>query len=144
MVTEFMAYAGQDLPTSPNLPDKDVRVLRIKLIAEELAELAAASNVEVVLNIDGVHYRSNVQKYLGEHDPRIVDAADAIADLLYVVYGAAIAWGIRIDPVFGEVHSSNMSKFIDGHRREDGKWQKGPSYKPARIKEVLDAQRQNG
>lgn len=140
MVQEFMAFAGQELPIRAMLPVHDVRVLRLKLIAEELAELGTASNIEVVINVDGMPYRSKTGK-IGDHDPLIEDAADAIADLLYVVYGAAIAWGIRIDPIFGEVHRSNMTKFIDGTFREDGKYVKGPAYEPARIKEVLEAQR---
>lgn len=134
-----MVYAGQNIPIRAELPDKDVRILRLKLIAEELVELASASNIEVIVNVDGTSYRSKTVKAIGDHDPMIVDATDAIADLLYVVYGAAVAWGIRIDPIFGEVHRSNMTKFIDGHVNESGKYVKGPSYEPARIAEVLHA-----
>lgn len=134
-----MAYAGQDLPAQAMLPAKDVRILRLKLIAEELVELAEASNIEVVINVDGTQYRSRITQAIGHHGALIEGAADAIADLLYVVYGAAVAWGIRIDPIFGEVHRSNMTKFIDGHVNESGKYVKGPSYEPARIKEILDA-----
>lgn len=139
MVQEFMAHAGQDLPGQAMLPGKDVRILRLKLIAEELVELASASNIEVVINVDGTGYRSKVTQTVGNHEPLIIDAADAIADLLYVVYGTAVAWGIKIDPIFGEVHRSNMTKFIDGRLGPTGKWEKGPSYEPARIKEILDA-----
>lgn len=43
---------------------------------------------------------------------------------------------LPIEEVFDEIHRSNMTKFIDGHRREDGKWIKGPSYTPANLEFV--------
>lgn len=131
MVREFMQAAGQDTPDEPTQPGKHINILRLKLILEEAREFGEAVGLQ--FDLIPVYEKGE----LVDH----VKVADAIADLLYVVYGAAVAYGIQIDPVFGEVHRSNMSKFIDGHRREDGKWVKGPSYSPARIKEVLDAQR---
>jgi predicted HAD superfamily Cof-like phosphohydrolase len=62
--------------------------------------------------------------------------AKEIADLLYVAYGMASAFGIPIDTVFKEVHRSNMSKLgPDGKpvKRADGKVTKGPNYKPADL-----------
>lgn len=58
--------------------------------------------------------------------------AKELADLLYVVYGTAVSFGIPIDDVFDEVHRSNMSKLVDGKplKREDGKVLKGPNYTP--------------
>lgn len=142
MVEEFMAYAGQPIPTENVVPFADDRILRLKLIAEELVELASASNIEIIINVDGTSYRSQIStSKKGPSYERIIEAADAIADLLYVVYGAAVAWGIKIDPIFGEIHRSNMSKFIDGKLGPTGKYVKGPSYSPARIREVLDAQK---
>jgi predicted HAD superfamily Cof-like phosphohydrolase len=70
----------------------------------------------------------------------VTGAADALADLLYVVYGAALEWGIPLDDVFVEVHRSNMSKvWPDGtvHYREDGKVLKPPTYSPADVAKVL-------
>lgn len=46
---------------------------------------------------------------------------------------------VSLQMLFDEVHDSNMSKFIDGHRDEStGKWIKGPSYRPADIKSVVE------
>jgi NTP pyrophosphatase (non-canonical NTP hydrolase) len=62
--------------------------------------------------------------------------AKEIADLLYVAYGTAAAFGIPIDTVFAEVHRSNMSKLgPDGKpvKRADGKVTKGLNYKPADL-----------
>ena len=41
------------------------------------------------------------------------EARDAIADMLYVVYGAADAFGINADSDFNDVHQSNMSKLCN-------------------------------
>ena len=66
--------------------------------------------------------------------------AKELADLLYVVYGAADSLGIPLDVAFREVHRSNMSKFgPDGKaiRRDDGKVLKGPNYSPADMSVTL-------
>ncbi|MGW8180765.1 MAG: pyrophosphohydrolase domain-containing protein [bacterium] len=62
-----------------------------------------------------------------------VAVADALGDLAYVVYGAAISIGIDLDSVVDEIHRSNMTKLNpDGTPvlREDGKILKGPNYEP--------------
>jgi predicted HAD superfamily Cof-like phosphohydrolase len=64
----------------------------------------------------------------------IVEVADAIADLLYVVYGAARTFGIPVREVFAEVHRSNMTKLdLNGEPivRSDGKVMKGPNSSPS-------------
>lgn len=140
MVTEFMLATGrQYVPQKPEIPDKTSRELRVKLMLEEVLEFAHASGVAVSLwaydlNLEGV-------KVYCTREPDLEKVADAIADELYVTYGAAVSWGIKIDPVFGEVHRANMTKFgPGGHAREDGKWQKPPDWTPPRIREVLEAQ----
>jgi predicted HAD superfamily Cof-like phosphohydrolase len=74
-------------------------------------------------------------------DQNWVEIIDAICDLLYVTYGAAIAMGIDINPFFEEVHRSNMSKLdpVTGRPiyREDGKILKPSTYSPADLKKVL-------
>ncbi|MEC4681184.1 MAG: hypothetical protein VST67_10880, partial [Nitrospirota bacterium] len=65
--------------------------------------------------------------------------AKELADLLYVVYGTAVSLGIDLEPVFKEVHRSNMSK-VGGYKREDGKWVKPPTYSPASLEDILETQ----
>lgn len=43
-------------------------------------------------------------------DENMVEVADALADILYVVYGAGSAFGIDLDEAFRLVHDSNMTK----------------------------------
>ena len=66
--------------------------------------------------------------------------ADALADLVYVCFGAAIEAGIDLNMVLREVHASNLRKIWDDgtiHTRPDGKVIKPPTWTPPNIKEVL-------
>lgn len=96
----------------------EVKELRCAIVEEEAGELRAA--VEA-----------------GD----LVEVADAIADLLYVTYGAALTFGIPIEEVFTEVHRSNMTKVgPDGEvaRGPNGKILKGPDFDPPRLAPILD------
>lgn len=116
-VAEFMRKAGQEVPVKPKWPADETLDLRMDLILEEVEELGLA-----ITDKDFVKY------------------ADGIIDLLYVVIGAGLAAGLNLEPFWQEVQRSNMSKFIDGYRREDGKWIKGPSYTPADLAPILEEQ----
>jgi predicted HAD superfamily Cof-like phosphohydrolase len=73
----------------------------------------------------------------------IVGIADALADIVYVAYGAAVTYGIDLDAALREVHRSNMSKLDDQGRpvyREDGKVLKSARYTPPDIAGVLSRQ----
>ncbi len=145
-IKEFMLLAGQDCPDSPTIPDSATRQLRIKLILEELLELAEASGFDIVVKAADstgfIKTKLDVNKveFVPAGEPDIVEISDSVVDLEYVVLGAGLSYGLDLEPLFEEVHDSNMSKFIDGFRREDGKWQKGPSYRPADLKPIIDSQ----
>jgi predicted HAD superfamily Cof-like phosphohydrolase len=116
-VREFMESFGQEVKASPEFPSDEIVSLRTSLIEEELNELK-----EAVQQKD------------------IVEVADALTDLLYVVYGAGLAYGIDLDDCFREVHVSNMSKLgPDGKPiyREDGKVMKSDQYKPPKLRPIL-------
>jgi predicted HAD superfamily Cof-like phosphohydrolase len=73
----------------------------------------------------------------------LVEVADALGDMLYILCGTIIEHGMqyKIEEVFNEIQRSNMSKLgADGNPiyREDGKVLKGPSYFKPNIKEILD------
>ena len=87
LVGDFMEAFGQKVELEPTWPDFNTRELRLELIQEELDELSDA---------------------IADRD--MIQIADALTDLLYVVYGAGHAFGIDLDECFQEVHSSNMSK----------------------------------
>ena len=119
LVGDFMEAFGQSVQVDPTWPDFNTRELRIELIQEELEELS-----------DAVADRDMVQ------------IADALTDLLYVVYGAGHSFGIDLDECFQEVHASNMSKLGEDGRpiyRDDGKVLKGPSFFQPDLEGILGA-----
>ena len=115
-VKDFHIAFGQRVGEKPELPDSKERTLRMKLLAEEMYEDTAAEN-----------------------DNDIVEIADALADIIYIACGTAVAYGIPLDDVFEEVHASNMAKLVDGKPiyREDGKVLKPEGWKPPDIESVL-------
>jgi predicted HAD superfamily Cof-like phosphohydrolase len=76
-------------------------------------------------------------------DADIVGIADALADIVYVIYGTAVTYGIDLNRVLAEVHRSNMSK-LDGNGkpliRDDGKVIKSEQYFPPDVAGVLKLQ----
>lgn len=134
MVREFHETFGHPVASSPNLSTTAVSdsllKLRLDLIAEEFFELVAATIGE-----DAAQLMSDRWAEVGvvsEDSPRdVVETADALADMEYVIHGFALAAGIPLPKVVEEVHASNMSKLgEDGNPiyREDGKVLKGPRY----------------
>lgn len=68
----------------------------------------------------------------------VVEVADALADLLYVVHGTALVHGIPLDAVFAEVHRSNLTK-VGGQAIGPGtKAPKPEGYRPPRIRPLLE------
>ena len=70
----------------------------------------------------------------------MVAVADALTDLLYVIYGAGHAFGIDLDKCFHEVQNSNMSKLDENGSpiyNKDGKVMKGPKYFKPDLKKIL-------
>lgn len=117
LVGDFMEAMDQEVLIYPVFPEEHIQKLRLDLIEEELDEL-----------------------HLGVDNIDIVEVADALTDLLYVVYGAGHAFGIDLDECFQEVHESNMSKLGEEGRaikREDGKVLKPDTYFPPDLKSVL-------
>jgi predicted HAD superfamily Cof-like phosphohydrolase len=118
MVLEFHKKYGHLVNTKPtvDLPD-NVKNLRRKLIEEEWSELS---------------------KGLREDD--LIEIADGIADLIYVLVGTAISYGIPIDRVLQEVHNSNLtktaSKAYEGQKYGEVN-PKGPDFRRPQIWEIL-------
>lgn len=75
-------------------------------------------------------------------DDDLVEVADALGDMLYILCGTILEHGMqyKIEEVFEEIQRSNMSKLgADGNPiyREDGKVMKGPNYFKPNISEII-------
>lgn len=73
------------------------------------------------------------------YDDDLPEIADALVDLMYVTLGSAVAYGINIQPVWNEVHKTNMAK-EGGGKRYDGKILKPKNWEPPNIKKLLEQQ----
>ena len=118
-VKNFHVGADQRVGETPSLPGNyhdAERTLRRALLDEEFREYNDA-----------------------EMQDDLVEIADALADMIYIICGTAVSYGIPLDKVFEEVHNSNMAKFVDGKvlRREDGKILKPDGWKPPDVKKIV-------
>ena len=117
-VRDFMNACEQNVKIQPSFPfSEDETFLRVRLIREELKELEEA-----------IAYKD------------LIEVADALTDLLYVVYGSGHTFGIDLNKTFEEVHSSNMTKLgPDGKAIKNtyGKVIKGPNYREPNLQMVL-------
>lgn len=88
-VAEFHHTFKHPVLAEPTIPSIERSKLRIDLIAEELKELQEAVD-----------------------DNDMVEIADALCDLQYVLAGAILEFGLgdKFKALFDEVHRSNMSK----------------------------------
>ena len=116
MVQEFHEQFDIQVAATPCVPDDATQTLRNRLIQEEFEEFQEAMQSKDLSAM-----------------------AKELADLLYVVYGTAVSLGIDMEPVFKEVHRSNMSK-VGGYKREDGKWVKPSTYSPASLDAIIRRQ----
>lgn len=114
-VHEFHTKYEIPAPAQPTMiPVKD-RLRRARLIVSEAAEFLEAADQD-----------------------DFIEMVDALADILVVTYGTAVEMGVDLEPVFREVHRSNMSK--DGGKDAGGKILKGPGFSPPDIKGELRKQ----
>lgn len=93
-VAEFHQVFGLPLLPAPGM-DPSRFELRLDLIREELAELEEGCDARDLLSI-----------------------CDALADLLYVVYGFGHELGLDLEAAVAEVHRSNMTKLWDSGTAE--------------------------
>lgn len=129
-VKEFHRAFGVPSAEKPTEPTKALYNLRFRLIDEELEEFVEA------------HFDEGTGQYF---EPDLIEIADAIGDMLYVIYGTADQYGLDADAIFAEVHRSNMSKldengkplFHDGITGPKGKVKKSSRFEEPKLREVI-------
>ena len=142
LVRRFHHVYGLPVQTDGASLERESLDMRMSLIAEEFAELVGAVYGQAARAEIESSYRRAVAADDGTRDT--VETADALADLIYVIYGMALETGIDLASVLAEVQRSNMSKLgADGKPvyREDGKVLKGPDYFPPNVEAVLRSRR---
>ena len=138
LVRRFHRLYGLPVRTDGPGLERESLHMRMSLIAEEFAELVGAVYGKAARGEIEAAWGRAAAADDGERDT--VAAADALADLVYVVYGMALETGIDLAAVLAEVQRSNMSKLgADGRPvyRGDGKVLKGPDYFPPDVAGVL-------
>ncbi len=126
MVSQFQKAMGQpiDVPYS-----KGDLHLRMRLINEEVKELED----EVKKAKQQLDWDAKVSDEVQEN------ILKELCDIMYVVSGFAVTFGLPVQPAFVRVHHSNMSKLVDGKPVVDagGKVLKGENYCPPSMKGLL-------
>jgi predicted HAD superfamily Cof-like phosphohydrolase len=117
-ILDFHKIFKQKISKKPEVPDIDTVLLRSDLIKEEYTELHIAIMRDDLINI-----------------------ADGITDLIVVLLGTAISYGIDIRPIWNEIHKTNMAK-IGGPIRDDGKILKPTGWKAPEIDRLLKEQKE--
>ena len=127
MLEEFHAVFGAHSEHTPTVDLTDETIaLRVSLIQEELNEYRQAAEGR-----------------------DLVGVADALSDLMYVVLGTYVAHGLQdlAEPLFAEVHASNMSKLDEDGKviyRADGKVLKSALWRPPDLEAILKASADSG
>lgn len=131
MVKEFHRTYGQPVKESIAPVPRELAQQRLRLIMEEHEEVLVEIR-KIIASADKDRERQEEAQVL---------LAKELADLLYVVHGTAVSFGINLPAVMRAVHESNMSKLgADGKPiyREDGKVLKGPNYYEPDIEACLN------
>ncbi len=142
LVREFHETFDQPVRTTPCVDDEGTNYLRVRLIYEELRELAEALGFSMPRVEDAIQGNGFPSCTRGFDLDRAVAVLDALTDIQYTLDGTVVSLGFTdyIDDAMIEVHRSNMSKrWADGSIRKhpDGKVHKPPTYSPADLRKVL-------
>lgn len=143
MVHEFHSIYGLPIAHNSNVGTVEYRQLRARLILEEAIEFALAAGLDIwctdtkfITHIDDLTIVESKNRPI----PNLIEMADGLGDLDYVVQGANLVFGLPSEDIFTEIHRSNMSKLDDNGNpiiRVDGKILKGPNYFKPRIAKIL-------
>lgn len=139
-VKEFMLAAGQECPDKPTIPSPEDRVLRTRLLIEEVLETARDLGVTITLNREIISSADSFE-YSASNEVDLVGVSDGISDIAYVNAGLANCIGVDMEEIDKVVHESNMAKFGEGgYRDENGKWRKPPNWQAPDIKSIIEKQ----
>lgn len=118
-LVDFQTAFNSPVLDKPTIPSRKRSTLRRKLLKEEVKELNDAVKVK-----------------------DIVEVADALTDILYIVFGTACEFGLqdKLAACFEAVHVNNMSKLgPDGKPiyNDYGKIIKPAGFKPVDLRSIV-------
>lgn len=138
-IDDFMELAGQELPTEPKTPSKEVRLLRAKLIIEEAFE--TVKGLGVGMFVAGTAIDSESIVFDAGWPFNMVEAVDGCCDLAVVTTGTLSALGVADVTPQKAVDNNNLAKFgPGGYKGPTGKWIKPTDHRPPDIRGCLLAQ----
>jgi predicted HAD superfamily Cof-like phosphohydrolase len=135
-VAEFMRgipSQAECMPSVPTMPPLAVRILRAKLLFEEVMETIRwgfGLNVIVTIPLNYSRVKADsfpIDGHSAEFEettdlqPSLIEIADGLADTEVVLLGAALACGIDHQPVFELVAENNLLKLERGTINAAGK-----------------------
>lgn len=112
-----MELAGQKSPSTPTLPDVKTRLLRIRLITEELIETARDLGFNMCFNDEksgfatNEHLSLNNINFVSNGKESLIGVIDGLCDISVTTYGTFIALGVDDVEVIKEVDENNLLKF---------------------------------
>ena len=118
-------------------------------IFHEVYNLSYKDSPVADIGIDKINLRfklmeeENQEYFEAAKNNDIIEVADALGDMLYILCGTIIEHGMqdKIEEIFDEIQKSNMSKLGEDGKpiyRNDGKVMKGPNYFKPNISEILN------
>ncbi len=146
LVKEFHTVFGHPVAATPTDVDENTRLLRFRLIYEELMEFGRAIGISGLADETQEQFEELVKSaknaiaIVPNFPTDLVEAADALGDIDYVVQGSNLVFGFPAESVVEEIHRANMSKLgADGKPiyDEHHKVQKGPNYRKPDVGGVL-------
>ena len=104
---------------------KELMDFRLRLLFEEIQELASAA------------FDIETNEHTEERHVMMQDLLKEMCDVVYVIKGMAVSFGMDFDKAFELVHKSNMSK-LPLIKDANGKVQKGLNYEPPILEGLIN------
>lgn len=114
-ILDFMISFGQPVRKIPTTDiSEEERLLRARLVLEEALEFVSAMGCGLRVKNGRYTYYADAESLDVVSNPKgeinLVEAADALGDLVYVTKGSAHTLGVPIDDITGVIHWANMEK----------------------------------
>lgn len=114
-ILDFMKAFGQPVRDTPTGDiSEEERLLRARLVLEEALEFVEAMGCGLRIENGRYTYYATAQDLGVVSNPRgkvdLIEAADALGDIIYVAKGSAHTLGVPIDDITGVIHWANMAK----------------------------------